>query len=338
VRALIKYGKKHKFFLWTNSHKKLPKMPKFNAKIIHTKIPNRLLNLSMSLFRYPKVEDLIDVDIDAVFLPDLRPCPTKHKKYITIHDLSFIHFKDTFSLKSRFWHKILRVKKEISESKRIFTPSEFTKNDIKNTLKINAKKIKIIYEGGGENFAKKSQKKIEKIRKKYNLPNKFLLSLSTLEKRKNLKTLIKAFLKSSCKDLYLVLAGQKNNSIFAELNLPKNERVIFTGFIPEEDKNALYSASFAFIFPSLFEGFGLPLLEAMASGVPVLCSNTSSMPEVVGNSALLFNPLKKEDISVKIEKIYTDAELRKNLIQKGLNRAKEFSWESSAKKILECLI
>jgi len=255
-----------------------------------------------------------------------------------IHDLSFIHFKDTFSLKSRFWHKILRVKKEISESKRIFTPSEFTKNDIKNTLKINAKKIKIIYEGGGENFAKKSQKKIEKIRKKYNLPNKFLLSLSTLEKRKNLKTLIKAFLKSSCKDLYLVLAGQKNNSIFAELNLPKNERVIFTGFIPEEDKNALYSASFAFIFPSLFEGFGLPLLEAMASGVPVLCSNTSSMPEVVGNSALLFNPLKKEDISVKIEKIYTDAELRKNLIQKGLNRAKEFSWESSAKKILECLI
>ena len=360
TRKLTKEGEKHNFFLWTNAAKKLPEnFPKFSGKNvvrIHTKKSNRFLNLFLSLFRYPKIDQLVkkkclkygllskNDNFDAIFIPDLRPAPISKnvKKFIMFHDLSFIHFKQTFSCKTKIWHKLLRPKKEAKEAFKIFTPSEFTKNDLILSYKIPEEKIVVISEGVDEKFFPKDEVDLYEVRKKYNLPKKFLLTLSTLEPRKNLNLLIDAFSlfsrKFSHEDLYLVIAGQRHDSIFAKTTLPEKAKVVFPGFIKEEHKPALYSSALAFIFPSLFEGFGLPVVEAMASGAPVISSNYSSLPEVAKDSALFFDPLDKEELCAKIEEIYFNPELRKELSQKGRIKSKEFNWNKVAQKALHEII
>ena len=189
--------------------------------------------------------------------------------------------------------------------------------------------------------------KIDKsILSKYNIPENtpYILSLSSLNKRKNLPLLIDSFIEfleknKDIKDLNLVLAGLKGwmfDDIFNSINNANKykDRIILTGFIDEKDINTIYNSAYTFVFPSFAEGFGLPVLEAMACGVPVISSNFTSLPEVYGDSALSFNPTKKEELVECLEKIYNDKNFREDLIQKGLNRVKEFSWEKTTKNMI----
>lgn len=380
VRAMINCGQNHEFFLWTNSKEDLlPNFPQLGSNYsskewrniviknpdnnskglnfftLHTKKSNKLFNLILSFLRYPKLDKFVLSELkkhhvmvsrnkfDAVFLPDLRPAPISRntRKFIFFHDLSFVHFPEAFSRKSRIWHKIVRANKELYEAKRVFVPSNFTKEDVAYTLNLPQWRLQVIYEGVDKKFSPASDIDTFEIKKRYNLPGKFILSLCTLEARKNIKSLINAFdlfqTKYPDTGLCLVVAGKKNSENFADIDLPHPKNVIFTGFIPEEDKVALLSSAYVFAFPSIFEGFGLPVLEAMACGTPVMVSSFTSLPEIVSESAIMFDPTDIEDIALAIEKIYLDQDLRNDLAVEGLRWSKQFTWERAAMEILDTI-
>lgn len=349
LTEILKNEKQNHYILWWNSHRdvsqNIPHFSNKNITYIATKIPNKILNLSLSLLRYPKIDKWIgkkiNQKIDAVFMPDPRPAPVSQdcRKIITIHDLSFEHYKKTFSYKTQLWHKILRPKKEAHEADQIIAVSQATKWDLSETYQIPANKIKVIYEASN---LQTPNSRPQTIQNKYNLPEKFLLTLSTIEPRKNIDGLLEAFQKLKKETNLphkLVIAGKTNESIFAKIKaLPENSaEILFTGFIAEEDKGALYQLATAFVYPSFFEGFGLPLLEAMQVGCPVITSDLSAMPEVVENAAELVNPYDIESIKNGIKKVLEDQNLQAEMKQKGLRRAKKFSWKKCAKETISLI-
>lgn len=354
VKNLIKADREINFFLWTNSHKpvNIPDFSYKNAFLIQTKIPNKILNLALGYLRHPHIDRIVKNQavkqglmhkkehFDAVFLPDLRPAPVSHKtkKYLFLHDLSFIHFPESFSKKTRFWHKIIHYEKEIHEAKKIFTPSVFTQEDLTKTLGVPRWITRVAPEGVSEEFAPYPEAEQYNFLKKYNLPKKFILTLSTLEPRKNIGTLIEAFSmfcrKNPDEDLYLVIAGKKDEKLFAKHNLTQEKNVIFTGFIPENEKPLFFASCLFFAFPSLFEGFGLPILEAMRSQKSVICSNTSSLPGLISDPRCLFNPLNKEEVCDKIETVYFNEKFREIQAERNLKNSLEYTWQKTALKIL----
>jgi len=313
--------------------------------ILHTKYPNRIFNLSLIFLRYPKLDKLIykqtGLKPNIFFAPDLRPAPisTKSLKITTIHDLTFKHFPKFFSIKSRIWFKILNVQKEITESNKIIAVSNFTKKDITRTYKINPKKIITIHEGIDPNFANNLNfKKIEKIRHKYKLPQKFFLFLSTIEPRKNINNLIESYEIFTKKwpeysNIHLVIAGKTNNEIFSKITGKNTKNIHFPGFINEKDKATIYVMATTFIYPSIMEGFGLPLLEAMKCEVPIITSNNSSIPEVVEKSAILINPINTNQIAKAMhESLSPRTRIKLKILME--KQVKKFSWEKCAKKLL----
>jgi glycosyltransferase involved in cell wall biosynthesis len=246
--------------------------------------------------------------------------------------------------------KIEALLKGLSKDDHIFCISEYTKNDLLNNSKfINREKCIVIPLAASELFYQCSDLKMkEEIRKKYNIPltGYYILTLCNLEPRKNLEGLLRSFFdlvnSREVKDLYLVLAGSKGwdyENIFHTLNIAESEevkkKVIFPGYIDDQDLSPLYSGALSFVFPSFYEGFGLPPLEAMQCGTPVIASNTTSIPEVVGDAGILIDPYKQDELSEAILKLYKNQTLRQDLSRKGMERAKLFSWEKTAAKMID---
>lgn len=184
---------------------------------------------------------------------------------------------------------------------------------------------------------------MRKVQEKYNLPEKFVLFLGTIEPRKNIEAVIRAFDKASYEfpSYELLLAGGKgwnNKGIYEIHNKLKNkDKIRFLGYVEHEEKPALYKLASLFVFPSIYEGFGLPPLEAMACGTPVITSNASSLPEVVGDAGLMVNPYNINELVEAMKVMLSDAELRQRFIEKGLARAQKFTWERCAEKTLELI-
>lgn len=362
LRELLVMDRRNSYILFANAAKDVSaSIPVFqgpNVTVIQTKIPNKILNLGLSFFRAPRLDRLIlkhlakhpekipatmrEKKIDLFFMPDLRPCSlSKNVKKITvIHDLSFHHYKKFFSRKTRLWYKLLNPKREILTSDAIIAVSSYTKEDLVRTYGIPAEKITVIHQGITENFGEMRGKNMRDIRNRYNLPEKYFLFLSTLEPRKNIRNLVKAFIiykKRHPQDgIKLAVAGAKNPKIFSEVLHDDHPDIVFTGFIDEDDKAAVIKHARAFMYPSFFEGFGIPLLEAMKCGTPVITSNTSSMPEVIGNAGLLINPNFPDAIADAMEKIQESAvidELKSSMKQQVL----KFSWKQCAQKTLNVL-
>lgn len=344
LEALFKLESEHEFILWYNAFKEIdtshfPKLPK-NVKLVRTRIPNKLFNLSLSLLRWPKLDKMIGKGIDLLWVPDPRPAPVSKecKKIITFHDLSFEDFKYSFNFKTRLWHKILRPRKEAREADKIVAVSQFTKGQLVEEYNIDPKKIDVIHEAAGEHLKPLNlPKSLELLRRKYSLPENYLLCLSTLEPRKNTTGIIEAFLawqEDTKVDVGLVIAGKKYPKIFSETKLKKHPNIYLTGFIDEEDKALLYQHALAFLYPSFYEGFGLPILEAMQCGTPVITSNATAMPEVAGQAALLVNPNDPKELKNAIHELYRDEALRENLSKKGFQQAAKFSWNKTAKTLI----
>ncbi len=332
----------------------LPEIKSKNVVLIQTRIPNKILNLSLAFLKWPKLDRLIlkhlqkkhpqlkIPGIDVFFMPDLRlSALSKNVRKITVvHDLSFKHFPQFFSRKTLLWYKLLNPQKEIAGSNKIIAVSEFTKRDLINSFGIPAAKIQVIYEGISAEFAQNiSAKNLQRIKQKYALPPQFFLFLATLEPRKNMKRLIEAFISFKKKHpsaLKLVLAGTANQKIFSAVKIENHPDLVLTGFVEEYDKPGLIGAASTLLYPSLFEGFGLPLLEAMKCGTPIITSGTSAMPEIVGKAAILVDPLKTEEIALAMEKIL-DPAIKHELKQAMAHQIKKFSWQTCAQKTLELI-
>ena len=255
----------------------------------------------------------------------------KAKKVVTtVHDFSFIlhsefHPKERIEYFNRYFFK------NITKSDMIITGSEFSKQEIIERLEFDDDKIKVIYHGVDHNLFKI----YDDLKIDIDLPKKFIFSVGSIEPRKNLMGLLRAYneLSNDFKSEYkLVLAGFKGwqNSEIMELINKNRENIVYLGFISDEELAKVYNLASLFVFASFYEGFGLPVLEAMACATPVICSDSSSIPEVGGDAVLYFNPNDVEEIKNSIEHVLSDEVLQKEMILKGLKRAKEFSWEKSA--------
>ncbi len=281
-------------------------------------------------------------DVDLLHQPCFSaPVFYNGKIVVTCHDLISVFFPENLPLASRLFYSRW-MPFSYQKASMIIADSEHTKKDLMSLLKIPESKIRVIHLAVSSNFRPiKSPRILNRIKKKYQTGKKYFLHVGTLEPRKNLEFLVKIFALAIRENIEenLVIAGKKGwyyNDLFElvkKLNLSK--RVIFTGYFEEKDLPALYSGATALLFPSLYEGFGLPPLEAMACGTPVIVSSTSSIPEVVGRAGILLPP-KDEKLWVKnILKIIQDKGLTKTLKALGPIEAGKFSWEETAEKTIE---
>jgi glycosyltransferase involved in cell wall biosynthesis len=227
----------------------------------------------------------------------------------------------------------------VKYSNKIITVSEFSKSELLRYTRSKSDKIKVIYNGVDHENKINS---IEKVREKYNLPDKYILYVGNVKPHKNLKKLLEAYLLLDAtlyQQFKVVIVGKKDGFITGDLalidwidNTPKLATSIkFTGFADSEDMNTLYFNSSVFVFPSIYEGFGLPPLEAMAKRCPVIVSNKSSMPEICGEAALYFDPFNEQEIANQITIVLTNPTLQTRLIEKGIQHSSKFTWEKAGK-------
>jgi len=283
-------------------------------------------------FKKPEFDKLIN-GCDIFWFPNLNFLSVSHqcRTIITVHDLSFEKIPWAYSQKMRFWHKAIRPWMLLQSAGRITAVSQNTKNDLIALYQLPAEKIEVIYPGPAAAISGATAD--------LKLPEKFILCLGTLEPRKNIESVIKAFIQLNCPDLSLVIAGQRGwlyRKIFktAGQSIIK-DKIIFLNYVKAADRQALYQKALALVWPSFYEGFGLPPLEAMANGCPVITSANSSLPEVVGSAALLVDPYNIQEITKSIKQIISDNKLRQSLISQGYKQAEKFSWQLSARKMLE---
>ncbi len=350
LEAIFLLDKENKYKLFFNSFhnqkERLGKWEKDNAELIGLNIPNKIFNyLFQKTLSFPKLDKVIG-GVDIFWSPhfNFTSLSKETKKVITVHDLSFLRYPEFFSARKNFWHKALGIKKTLIEADKVIAVSQNTKNDVVELLGINEDKIQVIY--SGNNVIKKeiSDSEIKDFLTKKKISGRVILYLGTIEPRKNIINLIKAFnsLRQSGEeysDLKLVLAGAsgwKNGAIYKEWQLsPYKNDIRFLGYINQFEKDVLYSQASLFVYPSFYEGFGFPPLEAMTYGVPVICANVSSLPEVVGDAAVMINPYEFAEISEAFKLILSSESLRKDLISKGLKRSQEFTWEKTAREYLD---
>ena len=341
VQNILKQDRANRYFLFFNSLGKadIPKFDLPNATITRFRLPNKLLNICFLLFKYPKLDRLISKKfglekLDMFFSPNLNfvALSKNTKRVITLDDLSFEFFPEHFTIKQRIWHALARPKKQCQSADLIITPSENTRRDVIKYFNVSPGKVSVIYPGLSSIFTGTKQN-INNL-----VSGKYLLFLGTIEPRKNILVLLAAFekLAENFSDIKLVIAGArgwKNKQILKKVRASRySDRIILPGYISDNDKKGLYENALAFIYPSLYEGFGFPVLEAMAAGVPVITSGRSSLPEITEGSALLIDPRRPEELYSAIKRLLDSQELHRDTTEKGLKLAKKFSWERAAKE------
>ena len=350
VRAILENDRKNEYKLFYNSGRdvrnRLPVFNYENVEIISRRYPNKIFNYFLQkIFRYPKIDKMLGVDV--FWLPHLNfiSLSKESKKILTVHDLSFWRYPKFFSLRRNVWHCIINAKKLIQSADKIVAVSENTKYDIMDLAGINPSKIEVIYSGLDEQYKvmPRDDKNLALTKEKYGLKDEFVLFLATLEPRKNIKGLIKAYSKFKkdnfwAENIDLIIVGGKGwktGDIFGEKEKSEYKKNIkFLEYIPREEKVYLYNLASVFVYPSFYEGFGFPPLEAMACGTPVITSSASSLPEVAGSCSLLVNPDSSEEISEAIRIVFSDKKIRDSLVEAGIKRAKELSWKKTAENYL----
>ncbi len=271
---------------------------------------------------------------EHLLLP-LRNVPT----VLTVHDLIFRRYPAHHKRLNR-WYLNTTMPLFCRRADHIIAVSEQSKRDISAAYGIPSAKVTVIYEAADPRFRPQPAETVAAIHGRYGLPDRYVLFVGTIEPRKNLGRVLAAFEQLHAEGLTdaLVVVGKRGwlyDDFFARLEgSPAKSAVIFPGFVPDADLPAVYAGAQALAFPSEFEGFGLPVLEAMACGIPVVCSNTSSLPEVAGDAAVLVDPLNTEALTDGLRRILTDPGLADHLRVRGLAQAARFSWERTAKETL----
>lgn len=278
--------------------------------------------------------------VPAHVLPLYCPVPA----VVTVHDLGYKHYPAAHRSFDR-WYLDWTTRRHTRVAQHILADSQATKQDLIDFYRADPQRISVVYLGRDESLTRVADPLIiERTKAKYGVDGDYLLYLGTLHPRKNLVRLIEAFQLARPQlppTLKLVIAGQKGwlyDEIFARAqSLGLTGHILFPGYVDDADKPALLSGARAYIFPSLYEGFGLPVLEAMTCQTPVLTSRVSSLPEVAGDAALLIDPHSSDDIAAGLVRLVGDAALRHRLVEQGLKQIEKFSWDKAAKQILEIL-
>lgn len=359
LSALFSFERTHTYFLFYNSYKDvlayLPQWQYPNVHFVGTRWPNKLLSLSLFLFRRPLLDQWVrkiiverglmarSDSIDYFFSPNINFTAVSRevRHLLTIHDLSFFHFPWCFSLKRRWWHRLIRPREQATKAFRVLTPSQSTKQDVLATYGVPEQSVSVLAPGLSSLFVPADEAVLRRVREKYQLPEKYLLFLGTIEPRKNIESCLDAFqlmpeLRLAGYELIIAGAhGWKYDAIVRKIRATPGARSI--GYVDPMDKVALYQGASVFLYPSFYEGFGFPVLEAMAAGVPVITSHRSSLPEVGGDAVYYVNPLNIYELSTAIKRIVTDEGLCELLIQKGEERSLQFRWHDTAKEFFALL-
>lgn len=321
-----------------------------NVELKSFNIPNRFFDISSYCFNFPPVDKLLG-GADVFFSPHIflaalsGSCPS----VVTFHDLSFERYKEFYSIQKRYWHFSMDPKRQAKRAQKIIAVSESTKKDLVEIYGIPDNKVQVVYSGidPALSIPHPDSRSLE-IKKKYNLPDKYILYLGTIEPRKNIIGLIKAFELFCTKyrppnaKYKLVIAGAKGwlyHDVFrAYMNSSQKSDIVFAGFIENNDKAEVYKNSDLFVYPSFFEGFGFPPLEAMSAGIPVITSSSSSLSEAVGGGALAVDPYNINELAGAMNELLANKQLKNKMIERGRERIKKFSWDKCSQETLEILI
>lgn len=337
LKYLLEMDKQNQYFLFFNyrdiEHFNYPKeqvvklmnnSPKYSVRE-HFSLSHQAKKYEIQLFHEPHYT-----------LPYFLKC----KKVVSVHDLIHLKFPRNLPAKKAYIYAKFMLGQAVKKADKILTGSENTKNDIMEIFKTNQGKIEVIYYGVDEIFKPiKEQNLLENFRNKYKLPDKYILYSGSIRKHKNLENALKTYAALKDKSHHLVLAGvglQNQRVIEPTLKeLKITERVKIIPFLDYIELVLLYNSASVLFFPTLYEGFGLPVLEAMACGIPVVSSNNSSIAEVSGDAALLVNPANLKEMTEALEKVLDKTSLRQRMISFGLERAKMFNWKKTAEQTLK---
>ena len=319
-----------KSFTWFEEVKIIPCLSKIYSLAEQLELPHKIPQCDLFLSPHYNIS--------------LLPVKAKHRVVI-IHDVYHLAYLKELPVHQKTYAKLM-INSAARISQRVFTVSEFSRSEIIKFTGISEEKIRIVYFGidlpETENVI--DNESIDKVKRKYNLPENFLLYVGNIKPHKNLKSLLHALkiLAKNNSQIKLVVAGKADGFITGDsesISLIQNDEVIksavvFAGYIENSDLPLIYKFATALIFPSFYEGAGLPPLEAMAYGCPVIASSAASIPEICGDAALFFNPDNVNDLANKIELVVNDKNLRMELIQKGIKNVRRFSRDAFAKKLI----
>lgn len=344
LSALAAIDHKNTYFLFSSSLKdRFPRdgLPSFSRrKFRDMRYPVRMLNYLWRSWQWPALDSFFREDLDLTHSPIPLILPTKGKKIVTVYDLFFMEHPH---LVGREAGKVFRgrIGDSLKEADGILTISQFVKIQILDRFGIEERKIRAIHLGVDAAFSESpAEETLKNVKQKYALPPSFLLFVGNIDPRKNLPRLIEALalLGRGKKRIPLVIAGRRGRDYRSVLDSIRRHalesQVYLLDFLPLLDLRVLYRLATALVLPSLSEGFGLPVVEAMASGLPCVLSRAPALPEIAQQAALFFDPQSAEDMAQAIGLLVADEELRADLIAKGRRRAVEFSWERTAEETL----
>lgn len=307
-----------------------------NFELRHLRFRHPLLRIPIELARRSRTDGL-----DLLHVQYIGPPRHRGRLVVTIHDLAFLHDPRSFGRFERFRSRLL-IPLNARKAARVLTCSQYSRRDILRHCRIEEDKVRVISYGasfGSGSRIADDQK--EAVLSRHGIRKPYILSLGRLNLRKNLGRLVSVYARLRRENRTpagLVIGGKKDHHFDEAMRVIRDsgyERDIrLTGFIPEADLPALYQQAEVFVYPSRFEGFGLPPLEAMACGCPVVTSNTTSLPEVTGDAAILISPDSEQELTAALSRVLTDPGLRSGMIEKGLARAAGFTWEKTARDTL----
>jgi glycosyltransferase involved in cell wall biosynthesis len=341
LKYIFELDDKNEYILFYNNSKpvKMPEFKKANVKYVGFNYSNKVFSSKLHLLGKPKIDEMIG-GVDAFFMPNINfaAFSSNCKRIITVHDLSFLRYPQFLTLKSRIWHNTLLSKKIIQDADKIIAVSENTKCDLIELLDVDENKIRVIYEGVDSKFKPiDNRAELERVRRKYKLPARFVLYIGTLEPRKNIGGIIEAYNKLDTDHSLVIGGGNGWKSKEIMKLVKKSDKIKLIGYVGEDDKRGLYSLASLFVYPSYYEGFGLPVIEAMACGTPVIAGSNSSQMEVVAGAGLLVDPYNINEITSAMNFALKDSNLRNKLINLGFERVGDFNWKNTAINTLKIL-
>jgi glycosyltransferase involved in cell wall biosynthesis len=337
IRALLDLDTEHRFRLYFNLAPQRGLFPAERAELRMIPFPRLWTHVRLSLEMATRTPDVLFVP--AHVLPLVHPS----RSVVTVHDLGYIHYPEAHTRWDR-WYLQWSTSYNVHHARRVIADSQATKGDLIKYCSAAPDEIHVIYPGYDRAFAPvRDPSRLAAVRERYGLTNAYAIHVGTLQPRKNLSTLLNAFavVAQQRAELHLALVGKKGwlyEPLYAQAQrLGLQQRVHFIGYVPREDLPALLTAARVFLLPSLYEGFGLPVLEAMACETPVICSNVSSLPEVAGDAAILLDPRDTSAWAEALERLLGDESLRATLAERGLRQVTRFCWEQCAQQTLAVL-